>query len=85
MILQDEQNWSTEDSFSYTSPTRESWGRCSSLGLSDEESYPDFRDDVNGSEVSFSLSPSLHAHMHTHCMIFDLLLSCGYKNDWEVT
>lgn len=62
MILQDEQNWSTEDSFSYTSPTRESWGRCSSLGLSDEESYPDFRDDVNGSEVS---SPSLPLFTHT--------------------
>ncbi|KAL2580271.1 hypothetical protein AAZV13_15G114100 [Glycine max] len=49
--MKDEQNDPTEDYFSYCSSTRESWGRCSTLVLSDEESYPDFRDDDNGSEV----------------------------------
>ncbi|XP_027363794.1 uncharacterized protein LOC113871133 isoform X2 [Abrus precatorius] len=49
--VKDEHNGLTEDYYSYTSSTRESWGRCSSLGLTDEESYPDFRGDDNGSEV----------------------------------
>ncbi|XP_057433525.1 uncharacterized protein LOC130726300 [Lotus japonicus] len=49
--VKDEQNCVTEDYFSFSGSTRESWGRCSSLGLCDEESYPDFRDDDNGSEV----------------------------------
>ncbi|KAK7331199.1 hypothetical protein VNO77_25417 [Canavalia gladiata] len=47
----DEPNGPTEDYFSYTSSTRESWGRCSSLGLSDGESYPDFTGDDDGSEL----------------------------------
>ncbi|KAK7412769.1 hypothetical protein VNO78_04385 [Psophocarpus tetragonolobus] len=45
--MKDEQPGLTEDYYSYTSSARESWGRCSSLVLSDE----DFRDDDNGSEV----------------------------------
>ncbi|XP_028179609.1 uncharacterized protein LOC114366817 isoform X1 [Glycine soja] len=49
--MKDEKNGLTEDYFSYCSSTRGNWGRCSSLVLSDEESYPDFRDDDNDSEV----------------------------------
>lgn len=71
MILQDEQNCVTEDYFSFSGSTRESWGRCSSLGLCDEESYPDFRDDDNGSEVSLSLSP--HAHTAHNLLSIALL------------
>ncbi|CAJ1962793.1 unnamed protein product [Sphenostylis stenocarpa] len=49
--MKDEQNGLTEDYYSYTSSTRESWGRCSSLVFSDEESCPDYRDDDDASEV----------------------------------
>ncbi|XP_047182371.1 uncharacterized protein LOC124848664 isoform X1 [Vigna umbellata] len=49
--MKDEPNDLTEDYYSYTSSTRESLGRCSSLVFSDEESCPDYRDDDNGSEV----------------------------------
>ncbi|ESW19549.1 hypothetical protein PHAVU_006G134600 [Phaseolus vulgaris] len=49
--MKDEPNDLAEDYYSYTSSTRESWGRCSSLVLSDEESYPDYRDDDNCSEA----------------------------------
>uniref|UniRef100_A0A2P2M7Y9 Catalytic n=1 Tax=Rhizophora mucronata TaxID=61149 RepID=A0A2P2M7Y9_RHIMU len=35
--LQDKQNGQSEECCSYTSSNRESWGRCSSLGGSDEE------------------------------------------------
>ncbi|RDY00666.1 putative protein, chloroplastic, partial [Mucuna pruriens] len=45
--MKDEQNGVPEDYYSYTSSTRESWGRCSSLLLSDEESYPDLRGDID--------------------------------------
>ncbi|XP_073225889.1 uncharacterized protein [Cicer arietinum] len=47
----DEQNGPAEDFFSYSGSTRESWGKCPSLGLTDEESYPDFRGDDSDSEV----------------------------------
>ncbi|XP_014517638.1 uncharacterized protein LOC106775106 isoform X1 [Vigna radiata var. radiata] len=49
--MKDEPNDLTEDYYSYTSSTRESLGRCSSIVFSDEESCPDYRDDDNGSEV----------------------------------
>ncbi|KAK7303471.1 hypothetical protein RJT34_14378 [Clitoria ternatea] len=49
--IEDEPNGLTEDYYSYTSSTRDSWGRCSSFALTDEESYPDFRGDDSGSEV----------------------------------
>jgi len=66
MIQQDEPNDLAEDYYSYTSSTRESWGRCSSLVLSDEESYPDYRDDDNCSEVCLQ-----YTCMQMH-IIFDL-------------
>lgn len=71
MIQQDEKNGLTEDYFSYCSSTRGNWGRCSSLVLSDEESYPDFRDDDNGSEVGLSQN----THSCTPQIMFDLLTS----------
>ncbi|MED6131194.1 hypothetical protein PIB30_117052 [Stylosanthes scabra] len=43
--VQDKVNDQTEDCFSCTSSNRESWGRCSSLGGSDEESCADLRAD----------------------------------------
>ncbi|KAE9599148.1 putative serine aminopeptidase, S33, alpha/Beta hydrolase [Lupinus albus] len=46
-----EPNGLTEECYSCASSTRESWGRCSSLALSDEESFPEFRDDDNNSEA----------------------------------
>ncbi|XP_019440077.1 PREDICTED: uncharacterized protein LOC109345491 [Lupinus angustifolius] len=46
-----EPNGLTEECYSCASSTRESWGRCSSLALSDEESLPEFRGDDNNSEV----------------------------------
>ncbi|XP_020221564.1 uncharacterized protein LOC109804183 isoform X2 [Cajanus cajan] len=49
--MKDEQNGPNDDYYSYTSSARESWGRCSSLVLSDEESCQNFRDDDNCSEV----------------------------------
>ncbi|KAL2341449.1 hypothetical protein Fmac_009389 [Flemingia macrophylla] len=49
--IKDEQICLNDDYYSYTSSARESWGRCSSLVLSDEESCQDFRDDENCSEV----------------------------------
>ncbi|XP_061344360.1 uncharacterized protein LOC133290296 isoform X2 [Gastrolobium bilobum] len=54
--VKDEQNGLPEDYYSFTSSTRESWGRCSSLGLSDAESYADVGGDDNGSEV-FATAP----------------------------
>ncbi|KAK7246056.1 hypothetical protein RIF29_40914 [Crotalaria pallida] len=46
-----EPNGLAEECYSCGSSTRESWGRCSSLGLSDEDSISDFRGDDNNSEV----------------------------------
>ncbi|KAK7387646.1 hypothetical protein VNO78_22433 [Psophocarpus tetragonolobus] len=43
--VQDKLKGEGEDCCSYTSSNRESWGRCSSLGGSDEESCPDLRAD----------------------------------------
>ncbi|RDX89022.1 hypothetical protein CR513_29303, partial [Mucuna pruriens] len=43
--VQDKLNGEGEDCCSYTSSNRESWGRCSSLGGSDEESCADLRAD----------------------------------------
>ncbi|KAK7263743.1 hypothetical protein RJT34_31339 [Clitoria ternatea] len=43
--VQDKVNGQIEDCCSYTSSNRESWGRCSSLGGSDEESSADLRAD----------------------------------------
>ncbi|KAI4296100.1 hypothetical protein L6164_036087 [Bauhinia variegata] len=48
--VQDNLNGQTEECCSYTSSNRESWGRCSSLGGSDEESYADCRTDDNCSQ-----------------------------------
>jgi len=61
MIQQDEPNDLTEDYYSYTSSTRESFGRCSSLVFSDDEYFPDYRDDDNGSEVCLQ-----HTYMHAN-------------------
>ncbi|KAE9594794.1 putative serine aminopeptidase, S33, alpha/Beta hydrolase [Lupinus albus] len=47
----DEPNGLTEECYSCASSTRENWDRCSSLALSDEESFPDFMGDDNNSEV----------------------------------
>lgn len=75
MIQQDEQNFPNEDYFSYTGSTRESWGRCSSFLPSDEESYPDFRDYDNDSEVCLSQHTHMVTCMHacTLHIMFDLL------------
>ncbi|CAJ1941582.1 unnamed protein product [Sphenostylis stenocarpa] len=54
--VQDKLNGEREDCCSYTSSNRESWGRCSSLGGSDEESCEDLRADD-------TLSQSV-LHMH---------------------
>ncbi|CAN1842285.1 Uncharacterized protein YqkD [Linum perenne] len=43
MMLQDKTNEQSEECCSYTSSNRESWGRCSSLGGSDEESSAECR------------------------------------------
>nr|AFK49310.1 unknown [Lotus japonicus] len=43
--VQEKLNGQIEDCCSYTSSNRESWGRCSSLGGSDEESSADLRAD----------------------------------------
>ncbi|KAK7363890.1 hypothetical protein VNO77_06050 [Canavalia gladiata] len=49
--VQDKLNGQIEDCCSYTSSNRESWGRCSSLGGSDEESSADLRADDTLSQV----------------------------------
>jgi len=46
--LQDKPNGQNEECCSYTSSNRESWGRCSSLGGSDEESSADCTAADNG-------------------------------------
>ncbi|XP_028758556.1 uncharacterized protein LOC114717548 isoform X1 [Neltuma alba] len=48
--IQDTLNGPTEECCSFTSSNRESWGRCSSLGGSDEESYADFNADNSCSQ-----------------------------------
>ncbi|KAF7801299.1 esterase/lipase domain protein [Senna tora] len=53
---EDKLNCQTEECCSYTSSNRESWGRCSSLGGSDEESYADFRAD-NCSQIDVFATP----------------------------
>ncbi|XP_050226997.1 uncharacterized protein LOC126676761 [Mercurialis annua] len=50
--LQDKPNVQGEDCCSYTSSNRESWGRCSSLGGSDEESSAECRATDNSHEIS---------------------------------
>jgi hypothetical protein len=57
MILQGKPNGQSEDCCSYTSSNRESWGRCSSLGGSDEE-YPSECRAVDNSHEVASLSLS---------------------------
>jgi hypothetical protein len=57
MILQGKSNGQSEDCCSYTSSNRESWGRCSSLGGSDEE-YPSECRTVDNSHEVASLSLS---------------------------
>ncbi|XP_048236119.1 uncharacterized protein LOC8283332 isoform X2 [Ricinus communis] len=49
--LQDKPNGQSEECCSYTSSNRESWGRCSSLGCSDEESSAECRAADNSHEV----------------------------------
>lgn len=60
MVLQDKLNGPAEECCSFTSSNRESWGRCSSLGGSDVESYADYSVDNNFPQVSLSLSLSTH-------------------------
>jgi hypothetical protein len=72
MVLQDKPNGQNEECCSYTSSNRESWGRCSSLGGSDEEeSSADCAAADNGHQVSLSLSLSLSKTANdicTHCV-----------------
>lgn len=63
MTLQEKLNGQIEDCCSYTSSNRESWGRCSSLGGSDEESSADLRADDKLSQVFLSLAPHTHSLM----------------------
>ncbi|KAG8648423.1 hypothetical protein MANES_08G014800v8 [Manihot esculenta] len=49
--LQDKPNGQSEECCSYTSSNRESWGRCSSLGGSDEESSAECRTTDKSQEV----------------------------------
>ncbi|KAL5056660.1 hypothetical protein RYX36_037342, partial [Vicia faba] len=48
--VQGKLNGQIEDCCSYTSSTRESWGRCSSLGGSDQESFADLSADDKHSQ-----------------------------------
>lgn len=67
MVLQDQPNDQNEECCSYTSSNRESWGRCSSLGGSDEESSADCTAADNRHQVSLSLSLStLHIPVETY-------------------
>lgn len=52
MVLQEKPDCQNEECCSYTSSNRESWGRCSSLGGSDEESSADCTAAENGHQVS---------------------------------
>ncbi|PPR95304.1 hypothetical protein GOBAR_AA25344 [Gossypium barbadense] len=49
--LQDKPNGQSDECCSYTSSNRESWGRCSSLGGSDEESSADCTAANNGNQA----------------------------------
>lgn len=51
IVLQDKPNSQNDECCSYTSSNRESWGRCSSLGGSDEESSADCTAAENGHQV----------------------------------
>ncbi|KAA3490206.1 Alpha/beta-Hydrolases superfamily protein isoform 1 [Gossypium australe] len=53
--LQDKPNGQSDECCSYTSSNRESWGRCSSLGGSDEESSADCMAANNGNQVALRL------------------------------
>ncbi|GLU20655.1 hypothetical protein SLE2022_368440 [Rubroshorea leprosula] len=53
--LQDKPNGLNEECCSYTSSNRESWGRCSSLGGSDEESSADCRTADNSHQVALDV------------------------------
>ena len=72
MFLQDKPNGQIEECCSYTSSNRESWGRCSSLGGSDEEeSSADCAAADNCHQVSLSLSCMCwHVFSLTKLLIF---------------
>ncbi|XP_052884564.1 uncharacterized protein LOC108452967 isoform X3 [Gossypium arboreum] len=53
--LQDKPNGQSDECCSYTSSNRESWGRCSSLGGSDEESSADCTAANNGNQVTLDV------------------------------
>ncbi|KAF3451927.1 hypothetical protein FNV43_RR08023 [Rhamnella rubrinervis] len=53
--IQDKPNCQNEECCSYTSSNRESWGRCSSLGGSDEESLADCTAAENGHQESVNV------------------------------
>ncbi|MED6131682.1 hypothetical protein PIB30_012121 [Stylosanthes scabra] len=55
LVTTDELNVSNEDSFSRNSSTRESWGRCSILGNSDDETTTDPGGENNAAEVCLYL------------------------------
>lgn len=85
IILQDKLNGPSEDCFSCTSSNRESWGRCSSLGGSDEESCADLRAVDNPSQVSLSCVLT-HTFMCL-CVLLALLFikpKAYIENDLEV-
>ncbi|MBA0595301.1 hypothetical protein Gorai_012176 [Gossypium raimondii] len=52
---QDKPNGQSDECCSYTSSNRESWGRCSSLGGSDEESSADCTAANNGNQVTLDV------------------------------
>ncbi|XWS12982.1 hypothetical protein CRYUN_Cryun37aG0136400 [Craigia yunnanensis] len=53
--LQDKPNGQSDECCSYTSSNRESWGRCSSLGGSDEESSADCTTADNSHQVTLNV------------------------------
>lgn len=56
VISQDKPNGQNDECCSYTSSNRESWGRCSSLGGSDEETSADCAAANNSHQVSLPLT-----------------------------
>lgn len=62
VISQDKPNGQNDECCSYTSSNRESWGRCSSLGGSDEETSADCAAANDSHQVCLFLS-LIHANL----------------------
>lgn len=56
IVSQDKLSHQNEECCSYTSSNRESWGRCSSIGASDDESSAACTTAISNHQVSLSLS-----------------------------